>query len=209
MSEDGSQLWELLYESMGYLRRLDAENGYQLRSYFEALCAPMQPLWEVLRERNDGTPPYGILYDVDRCPVDLLPFLSTHVGARLTSDMDEEQRRNEIRHPTTWRRGQTDVMKLVMRRTLSGGKRVIVRERTPTAPDIYVRTLKAETPSEAITEAVAAEWKVGGLVLDYAAIDGVTWADIAAAYEDWDEVADTFPSWADLADILPDELPEP
>ncbi len=210
-ADDGSFLWELLYEAQGFHRKADPATGYQLQRLCEALCAPMQPAWEVLRERADGTPPYGILFDVDRCPVELLPFLAMHVGARLTPDMDEAQRREEIRQPTTWRRGQTETLKVAIRKTLDpeSSQRVIVRERTPDAAGLYVRTLIDETPSEAVTLAVILENKVAGLVLDYEAIDGVTWADIAASYEDWGEIEGTFGDWADLADILPDELPEP
>ncbi|HEX5592014.1 MAG TPA: phage tail protein [Solirubrobacterales bacterium] len=219
--EDGSFLWELLYEPMGYLRRLDEEEGTphhnHLRMFLEGECEPLQPLYDLLRERSDGTPPYGILYDPQRCPAEQLPFLAMHVGAILTPDMNEAQRRAEIEQPTTWRRGQkankSEALKLPIRKTLatSDGSpgRVIVRERTPGPADLYVRTLKEETPDPGLTERVAAEHKVAGLVLDYEAIDGVTWADIAAAFEDWGEVEDTFTSWADLADTLPDELPEP
>jgi hypothetical protein len=207
--EDGSFLWELLYEAQGFHRKADAATGYQLRRACEALCAPMQPAWEVLRERADGTPPYGILFDADRCPAELLHFPAMHVGARLTPDMNEAERRAEICEPASWSRGQTRAMKRAIQKTLQGSGRVIVRTRFPAAADIYVRTLIDETPDPALTERVAAESKVAGLVLDYEAIDGVTWADIAAAYGTWDEVSDTFDTWADLADILPDELPEP
>lgn len=215
--EDASFLWELLYEPLGYLRHLDEEEGAphhnHLRMFLEGQCEPLQPLYDILRERADGTPPYGILYDPQRCPVELLPFLGAHVGAILTPDMDEAQMRAEIEAPTTWRRGQkrnkSEALKLPIRKTLTGSKRVIVRERTPGPADLYVRTLIEETPDPALTERVTAESKVAGLVLDYEAIDGVTWADIAAAFKDWGEVEDTFTSWADLADTLPDELPEP
>lgn len=214
-ADDGSFLWQLEYDSLGYLKRVDEERDFHLRRWLEAECAPLQPAWDLLRERADGTPPYGILYDVDRCPAELLPFLALHVGARLTADMDEQQRRDEIRQPTTWRRGDSEkgegesTLKIVLRRTLTGSRRVIVREREPDATGIYVRTLKDETPYEDVTAKLAEEWTVAGLVLDYEAIDGVTWADIAAAFEDWGEVEETFSSWADLADTLPDELPEP
>jgi len=222
-TDDGSFLWELLYEPMGVFRRLDEEEGTphhnHLRMFYEGKCEPLQPLYDILREREDGTPPYGILYDPQRCPAELLAFPAMHVGAILTPDMDEEQRRLEIEQPTTWRRGQkrnkSEALRLAIRKTLTGEKRVIVRERTPGPADLYVRTLKSETPDEALTERVTREEKVAGLLLDYEAIDGATWADIIAGWddlEDFEDVGDpgdNFTDFADLTDTTPDELPEP
>jgi len=213
--DDASFLWELLYEPMGYLRELDEKEGtphhLHLRMFLEGICEPLQPLYDLLRERSDGTPPYGTLYDVNRCPSGLLAFLAMHVGAILTPDMDEAQQRAEIAQPTTWRRGQkrdkSAALKLAIRKT--GPTRVIVRERTPGPADLYVRTLKVETPDEALTERVTREEKVAGLVLDYEAIDGLTLADLEAAWPlSLEELEGPFVSLADIEDTLPDELPE-
>lgn len=197
---------EDLYESLGHFARKDVSGD--LEKFCEGLGLPLEKLYEIVGDQADGKPGWSPLFDIDTVDVEHLAYVAQFPGARLTPEMSVDQQRAEIKEPSSWKRGTTEALKTVIRRTLTGSKRVIVRERTPEAHDIYVRTLKEETPDEARTEAVVRVSKLAGLVLDYEAIDGVTWADIAAAYKDWGEVESTFTDWADLADTLPDELPE-
>lgn len=201
-----SQLGDELFEALGFHAAAD-ESGH-LRIFCDAWAATLSPVYELVRDREDGRPGWAILYDVDEVDAEHLPHTAQYVGARLTPQMDEAQQRAEVAAPTTWKRGQTETFKTTLRQTLTGSKRVIVRERTPEPWSLYVRVLLEECPDPSRTEAVAKANKVAGLVMDFEAIDGVTWADIAAAYEDWGEVESTFSDWADLADTLPDELPE-
>jgi hypothetical protein len=206
--DDGSNLWEELYAALGYHRETDPASGFSLRKFCEAWCSTLQPVYEIVRERDDG-PAWAILFDVDLCPATSLPYLAQYVGVVLTPEMSEEQIREELREPTGWARGRLPAIRLTAQRTLTGTRRVIVRPRTPSVGKHYIRTLKAETPEEARTRvqvrAAVPAWEV----LDYAAIDGVTWTDVDAGWDDWAEVAGAFDTWADLADLLPDELPEP
>jgi hypothetical protein len=123
--------------------------------------------------------------------------------------MDEEQQREEIRQPTGWKRGWRESIRTIAKRGLTGSKRVILRPRTPEVGHYFARTLLAETPDPVRVErdlrAAVPAWSL----LDYEALDGVSWADVEASWEDWAAVKAAFDSWADLADILPDELPEP
>lgn len=208
-SDEGSQLWEVLYAAMGYLRDEDPENDYSLQRLCEAFCAPIQRPYDLTRERDDlyGAP---FFLDPDNCPAEHLPYLVQWVGGRLLPVMSEEQRRAEIKQPTAWRRGQLPAITLVTQRYLTGSKWVRIRPRTPEAGRIYIRTLLGETPNpdrletELRAEAIPA-WEI----LDYEAIDGVSWADIAASWEDWAALAGDFASWEEVAEMLPDELPEP
>lgn len=205
---DGSELWEGLYEALGYHRVTDPSRGYALRGFCEAWCSTLQPVNEIVRERDDG-PAWAILFDVDLCPAGSLPYLAQYVGVVLTPEMSEEQIREELREPTGWARGRLPAIRLAGQRTLTGTRRVIVRPRTPEVGFHYIRTLQAETPDQERTRAQLRAAVPAWEVLGYEAIDGVTWADVEASWEDWGEIAGTFESWADLADILPDELPEP
>lgn len=195
------------YASLGVFSRKDKSGD--LLKFCEGLGMPLERLYEIVGDQEDGRPGWSPLFLVDEVDAGHLAYVAQFPGARLTPEMTDAQRRAEIQEPSSWRRGQTESLKTAIRRTLTGSKRVIVRERTPAAHDLYVRTLKEETPDETRTLAVAKANKLAGLVMDYEAIDGVTWADIAAAYEDWGEIESTFTDWADLADTLPDELPEP
>lgn len=196
-----------IYESLGHFARKD-ESG-DLLTFVEALGMPLERLNEMVGDQPDGKPGWSPVFDVDNVEPEHLPFLAQFVGARLTPEMGVEQQRAEVREPSSWRRGTTAALRTTIQRTLTGSKRVIIRERTPEPWDIYVRTLKSETPDEARTEAVARANKVAGLVLSYEAIDGVTVDDVAAGWETVDDLAEAFPSVDALAAILPDQLPEP
>ncbi|HUB99263.1 MAG TPA: phage tail protein [Solirubrobacterales bacterium] len=209
---DGAGLWEQLYEALGFHRDGDAENGDALRRFCEAWCAPLQPLYDLVRERDDGTAPWGILLDPERCPAESLPYLAQYVGVVITTEMNEEQIRNEITQPTGWRRGQTESIRIATRRTLKpiGEEEllVIVRPRTPEAGRHYVRTLLSQTPEPARTKAVIRAAVPAWEVLDYEAITGVTVTDVASSTK-WTTVADLAAAWPtvqNLSEILPTEI---
>jgi hypothetical protein len=167
----------------------------------------LDPVYEVVRERL-GQPGWAILLDPANCPAKALPYLAQYVGAVLTPEMDEAQQRAEIEEPTSWKRGQLPSIKLVGARGLTGTKRVIVRSRTPSVGHHFIRTLASETPSPERTEFTLRKRAVPAWErLDYEAMVGVTWEDVAASFESWAEVKSKFKSWADLADTLPSELP--
>jgi hypothetical protein len=209
LTEDASNLWELLYESMGYHLESDEENDFALRKLCEALCFPMQPIYDLVRER-DGQKGCAMLLDPDQCPVQWLPYLAQWVGAVLTPGMSEEQRRLEIKEPTSWKRGQVPSIELIAKRESSvDDPWVRVRSRFPGPGEIYIRRLASETPNPARVETELLEHGVPAWeLLDFGVIEGVTVADVAAS-EKWTTVADLAAAFAtvdDLAHILPDEI---
>ncbi len=203
-----SDLAEAFWRDLGYHAEDDEAQGYPLLIYCSAWNLPLEPIHEIIRER-DGLKPWEILFDPDECPVWGLPYLSMFPGVELQPGMSEEQQRNEIREPTGWRRGQPQAIRIAGQRTLTGTKRVIVRPRTPEPGMHYIRTLASETPDEERTRrelrAALPPWEV----LDYEAIDGVTVEDVAAGWKTVADLAAAFTSVEDLTDILPTELPEP
>ncbi|HXS32239.1 MAG TPA: phage tail protein [Solirubrobacterales bacterium] len=205
---DGSKLWEQLYEALGYHQEADPATGYALRQFCEGWCGTLQPVHELVRERDDG-PAWAILFDVDECPAASLPYLAQYVGVVLTPEMSEADIREAIREPVGWARGRLPAIKISGKPTLTGTRRVIVRPRTPVPGAHYIRTLATETPEEERTRvrlrAAVPAWEV----LDYEAIAGVTWEDVAAGWKDFAALTAAFTDFGDLADTLPTELPEP
>jgi hypothetical protein len=190
--------------------RAAIDTTFPLRKWCEGECAPMQACYDLLREREDGTASWEILFDVDRCPAFALPFLAQWVGVIVTPEMTEEQIRNEIREPTAWKRGQPEAIRIGLRRTLVGEEPlVIVRSRTPEAGHHYIRTLKSQTPDPERTERelrrnLLPAWEQ----LGYEAIEGVTVLDVASSAK-WATVADLAAAWPSvkaLAEILPTDL---
>ena len=203
-----SALAEVFYEAMGFHRDRDEENDWALLKFCAAWVSPLDPVYELVRERDDAAP-WGILLDPDRCPAECLSYLAQWVGVLLTPEMTEADRRTAIREPTGWARGREPAVRIAALPTLTGTRRIIIRSRTPEVGIHYIRTLASETPDPERTRAALRDALPAWEVLNYEALAGVTWADVAAGWEDWAAVAAEFESWADLADLLPDELPEP
>lgn len=210
---DNSELWELLYDSLGFHREDDPETGYQLRRLCEVALGPYQDIYDLLRERDDMPAPFALFLDPDKCPAKWLPYLAQYVGVVPTPEMSEAQLRAEIKEPTGWRRGQPEALRVATRRTLRSvaGEElmVIIRPRTPEVGHHYVRTLLSQTPEPQRTERVVRANLPAWEMLDYGAIEGVTYADIRAAFETYADLKAAFPTYKALREVLPTELPEP
>ncbi len=184
-ADTGANLWELLYFSLGFHVEDDEANGYPLRRFCEGWCAPLQSLYDIVRERAD-MPAFGILFDVDLCPAACLPYLAQYVGVVLTPEMTEAQMRNEIREPTGWARGREPAIRIAGLRTLRpvGAEPLVfvIRPRTPEPGVHYIRTLASQTPDEERTRAALRAALPAWEVLDYEAFDSATYADIDAAH---------------------------
>lgn len=207
MSESGIYLWESLYEAMGFHRETDEANGFALRKLCEALCSPLQPIYDLVRER-EGQKGWAVLLDPDECPVEFLPYLAQWVGVRPQASWTEEHLRNEIKQPTSWKRGQPESIRLTAQRTLTGSKLVIMRERTPEPGFLYIRTLLTETPDPSRVKHDLEENVPAWILIDYEAINGVTVFDVASSAK-WTTVADLAAAWPSvkaLAEILPTDL---
>lgn len=206
--DDGSNLWELVYHSLGFHVEDDPATGFQLRKLCEALCAPYQDVYDLVRERDDQPAPFALLLDPDACPAKWLPYLAQYVGVIPTPEMSEEQLRDEIREPTGWRRGQPEAIRIAARRTLTGSQRVIIRTRTPAPGNHYIRTLAAETPNPERTRQVLRENVPAWELLNYDAISGLALEDLEAAWpaslEELESVGTTL---AQIEELLPEELP--
>jgi len=198
-----SDLAEDFHEALGFHTEDDAELDYPLLHFVAVLVAPLEPIYEIVRERDDS-PPWGVLFDVDECPAWALLFLSQFPGVLLEPGMTEEQQRDEIRAPTGWKRGQPEAIRIAGQRTLTGTKRIVVRPRTPVPGVHYIRTLKSETPDEERTRAALRAALPPWEVLDYEAFDGPTYTDADAAYADYDAEDEAVGTYTeDLESTLP------
>ena len=182
------------------------ETGWPALNLCEALVAgDVARIHSYVIDRDDGTPGWAILLDPENAPAEALPWLAQFTGAVLLPSMSEEQMRATIAFPESFERGGPGALVSVARRRLTGSKTVLVDERYQgSAYRLRVRTLLAETPDPALTEAeIRAEQKPIGVVLTYEAIetqdwldlrsDHATWADVMADYDDWLEVRTELP----------------
>lgn len=206
-AEGAYNLWELIYESLGFHREDDPATGYQLQKLCESLCNPYQPFYDLVRER-DNQQGWAVLFDPDNCPERWLAFLSQLDGVRLTAEMTVEQQRGEIKAPTGWRRGQPETIRTATRRTLVPTNpeelaRVIIRPRTPEPGMHQVRTWLSQTPDPTRTEQVIRENLAAWEMLEYQAVTGMTYADVKAEEETYAAVKADFATYKDLVEALP------
>lgn len=205
MAEEAPTLAELLYESLAPLNEPDP--GEALLKFCEALCAPMQPAYDLVRAR-EGQAGWAVLFDAQNCPAYALPYLAQYVGVKLTPDMSEAQQRAEIAHPTGWRRGQPESLRIATRRTLEATNpeeetRVIIRPRTPGVGNTQVRTWLSQTPSPSRTEAAVRAALPAWELLEYQAVTGMTYADVKAEEATYTAVKADFATYKALVEALP------
>jgi hypothetical protein len=210
--DEGSQLWEVLYESLGFHRDTDEATGFQLAALCQVLMTPLQRVYDLVRER-EGRAAGGTMLDPDNVPAEGLLYLSQYVGAKLLPVMSEQQRREEIKRPTTWRRGEDETIELVVKRELTGSAWIRIKPRTPGPGQIYIRVLAEQCASpERLEQTLLDEAIPAWVVMDFEAIVGVKYDDMDAGFagKTYGEVDATFAgkTSGDIDRILPEELPE-
>lgn len=148
------------------------------------------------------------MLDPDNVPEEGLPYLAQYVGAKLLPNMSEQQRRDEIKRPTTWRRGETETIELVTKRELTGDQWVRIRPRSPGPGHIYIRVLKSECASPGRLETtLLADAIPAWTLLNFEAIEAVTYADVDAGWETYAALDEAFDTYEALDHIVADELP--
>lgn len=209
-SDEGSKLWEVLYEALGFHQDTDEATGFQLRQLCEVLMTPLQRVYDLVRER-EGRATGGTMLDPDNAPAEGLPYLAQYVGAKLLPNMDEQQRRDEIKRPSTWRRGETETIELVVKRELTGTAWIRIKPRTPGPGQIYIRVLAEQCPSpDRLEQTLLDEAIPSWCVVDFEAIVGVKYVDLDAGWETYGDLDAAFAgkTYDDLDHLLAEELPE-
>jgi len=190
-------LADALYDSLGAWA--DADESGDLRKFCEALCSPVERIYARVQDTDDS-PSWSTLLDPDLCPEDDLDYLAQFVGVTFAEGMTEAEKRTAIKTPTGFARGRPVALQAAIKRTLTGTKRRIIKERNPTPYSLYIRTLDAETPNPGLTEdVIRREQKPAGLVLDYEASTGYTYADLDADYSTYTAVDTDFSSYDEIA----------
>lgn len=152
---------------------------------------------------SDGTPPFAILYDPDRCPFAWLPWLADQYGVQLVEGDTEANWRTTIRDRPPAKRGRPATHIAAIKATLTGTKHVDFNERDGSAYRLGVLTTPSETPDPAATLAASLSQKPAGIVLDEDAPATVTWADVIAEFDSWADVIAARPTWQDVLTTLP------
>jgi hypothetical protein len=154
------------------------------------------------RDQEDGTPGWGILLDVDRCPIEALPWLAQFVGVILPAGLTEAQQRDRIRNTDGFKRGSLGAIIAAAQEGLTGDQTVIWRERdasvSPSFGGAYgltILTYTAETPDGNLVRNKILSQKPGGIILNYATITGGSYLLLRTTYTDYTDVESGFATY--------------
>lgn len=208
VSEAASELYEALEPA--FTDGDEARGWTTLQLCAALVSAGIDQVHFYVVDREDGTPGWGIVMDPDRAPAEVLPWLAQFDGAVLTPQMTELQKRRAIKTPEGFKRGTLEAIRAVAERRLTGGKRVLLDERSDgelgvdKPYQLRIRTLLSETPDPALTEEeLRAEQKPIGIVLTYLAINGQTWGDLQLDHATWADAKADYATWEEAVTDLP------
>lgn len=189
----------------------DEARGWVLLHLCEALGMQQQVVHDIAVDTEDDHAAWSVIWNVERCPEWALPWLGMVRGVRFPQWITSvETKRQWIREVAGQKRGRPASLVEAVAATLTGSKTVVLRERyraedpdeldPDTAYHIQVRTRSAETPDPAFTARVAEAAKLGGLLLDYEAVDGQDWQQVVDTHATWVDLAAAYPTWQDVVD---------
>jgi hypothetical protein len=187
-----------LYEAMDpAFTAPDPAHDYTLLKLCGALTTGnIDLIFEIVTDRAAG-PGWQILLDPERCPAAALPYLAQFVGAVLTPNMNEAERRAAISEPEGFGRGTPSAIVAVAKRRLTGTKTVLLVEfYTGNAYRMKLVTLESETPEPEETLAdILREQKPIGIRLFYNASPDWDWEELMLEQATWNDVMAEFATW--------------
>lgn len=132
---------------------------------------------------------WEVVFNVDICPPEALPYLAQFVGVRFEDNLTIQQQREKIKGRPAFKRGTPAAIKSATQTHLTGERFVFFGERWEgKAYRLLIRTFDGETPSEARTRADILAQKPAGIVLDYESVAMKIYAELLAehpVYSEW------------------------
>jgi hypothetical protein len=198
-----SDVAEELYASLGPWQRQDTAIGgatdeWHLLELCEALAGGLQGVEDIIRD-TDEDPGWSIVLDVDRAPIEWLPWLGQFVGVRLPPGLSEEEQRARIKNTDGFQRGSPEALKAAARSYLTGSQSVFFIERFGSPYRLRVATLITETPDPGIVERALLEQKPAGIVLTYVTVAGHDYNTLAATHVSYASLPGAYATYADMA----------
>lgn len=140
-----SPITEELYAALGPWADADGEDtGWALLHFCESIAKTLQPLIDVIRDLDDGTPGWAIIMDPDRAPAKYLPWLGQFVGVPVDTYQTEAEQRAAIKAEQGWQRGTPAYFLTQVRKWLQGTQHIDLTERDTSAYHFAVRVYRGE-----------------------------------------------------------------
>jgi hypothetical protein len=184
-----------LYEAMSPLAEADADQGYALQAFCEAIGVPFEWVVTYALDQASGIVGWSLLMSPWTCPVEGLPWLAQFVGVSTNTSYTEAQLRLQVAAHAGYNRGTPDAIELAAQGTLTGRRQVFLSERLD--GDVWqlgAITYAAETPDPDATLAAIESQTPAGIKVaysietwDYTVIkaQNATYTALAAAYPDY------------------------
>jgi hypothetical protein len=170
-----------------------------LTTYVEGIGEMFREVEELARVDDEGGEPWHKLFDPAAAINEaMLLYLAQLAGVRVPLGMQFSSMREFIERAEARRRGRVDYMVELAQATLTGNKTVVTTERLDgSAWRIRFITRTSETSDPAATEAAIRRGKPAALVLEYAAVAGITWDEAVSTWDassiTWEESGETVP----------------
>jgi hypothetical protein len=157
---------EFLWDEVGVAQPGDDRRGWPARMFIGAVARALGPLFDLVRDTDDG-PGWSAVLSDERAPVWALPWLAQFAGVTLSPGLTEAQQRQRVCSPPSFDRGTFDGMVAAIGQTLTASRYVFALERQGSPYRITIVTRTSETPNAAVTLAAAKSQKPAGLVLTH------------------------------------------
>jgi hypothetical protein len=166
-----SQAALMLYERLWPQTIEDEANEWHLLLFCEALAGTLfEQVRSYVADRDDMLG-WEIIFDVDECPPEALPYLAQFVGVHFEDSLTVEQQRAKIKGRPAFKRGTLGAIEEAAKQRLTGGKFVFVAERAEGhAYRLLIRTFDSQTPDPVATRKDILTQKPAGILLDYEAV---------------------------------------
>lgn len=185
----------------------EADTDNALTDYLTGLSQPFE-LVETWASDTDTHIGWSLLLDVERCPVEALPWLAQIVGLTLDTSLSEADQRQQIEDVSNWKRGTPDAIKSVPAPYLTGSKTVIFRERYDGSGNdapyyMEVITLASETTDATKVESAIRAQKAEGNILTYVNATGQDLQSVKDNFATLQDVKDTYATLGGLKTNTP------
>lgn len=199
-----------LYEAHQPINYADPTNSWPWYMYVGAIASMFDQVETYVRDQDDGTPGWGIILDIDRCPVEALPWLAQFVGVVLPGGLTEDQQRARIKNVDGFARGSIGGMISSLQEVLTGTKTVYFKERDSGASSVAggaygltVISLTSETPDPVLARQKLMANKPAGIILDYTQVTGASYVQFRTTYTTYTAMDADFVTYAGMRNNEP------
>lgn len=179
-----------------------------LSDYVAAIATMWNEVELYQADPSDDVVSWQALLDVDLAPFAALPWLAQCVGERIPVGYNDAQARDWIRNSPTWIRGTPQGIWNAVKRVLTPGAVLMMRQRhkldgTFDVDWIALLTYAAQTPDIALVRRALRLNVPADIMIDYQLAAAATWGGVHSTSATWAAVKATYPTWADVQGSFP------